>query len=165
VFQSRPGDFLDELENFRGTEEERVTQLTRGVNEFFDDSRARRVAPRLNIKKQEDALKAAELFYLTSKTRWNRELKKEKISDRDYLDPLYDCFRAGSYEVLLAQNDEQRDAAHKKFTHAFNSINDGMEKALGRIDKSYELVVLQNKAIYIENSDKVYAFLKAKREY
>jgi len=160
-----PGAILDDLKKIEYVEEDvKISKLTEGVNKLFSDFRSKGIVLVFNTKEIKNKQKAAELFYLTSKTRWDQELKKEKMVDFDFIDAMHDCHRAGTLDLLSAENDEQREAAFQRYQKSFDYINSKLQDGLGRLDKSYHLNFFKIQTIKMSDSDKVYEFLKSKLE-
>jgi len=106
-------------------------------------------------------LKRALLLYETSTARWSREMKKEKITDREPIAAMEEAFIAGTLDYEYSKADERRAAALSRLEKAYNSINEGMDNGLGKLDKAYEHFISRNK-IKIEGSDKVTEALKTR---
>jgi len=160
-----PGAILDDLKKIEYVEEDvKISKLTEGVNKLFSDFRSKGIVLTFNTKEIKNKQKAAELFYLTSKTRWDQEIKKETMADLDFIDAMHDSHRAGTLDLLSAETDEQKEAAFQRYQKSFDYINGKLQNGLGRLDKSYHLNFFKNKAIVMSDSDKVYEFLKSKFE-
>ncbi len=156
-----PGDILDDIKQIDYVEDDvKIAKMTEGVNKVYDDLRTRKVILQLKIDKIDDRKKAAQLFYLTSKTKWAQEMKKEKIAERDFLNPIQDCYRAGSLDVLAAETDEQREAALKRFEDAFSNINKGLDNGLSTLDKAYFQTLFRVKSVAIDGQEKVFELLR-----
>ncbi len=161
ISKGKIGDVQDELENIKGiNNEEKIRLLTAGMNAVFYDMRARKTGLRLNLPAKEDKLKAAKLFYLTSKTRWDEEMKKEDYTQCEFVDSMHDCLRAGSFDLLAAENDEEREQAFQRFEKAYSPINDKMKNSFGRLDTYFAFVILKNKSTHIVDAEKVHELLK-----
>jgi len=167
--KKKTGDLLAELDNIKGmTGDEKLLMLAKGINELYAEFRKTNLRAGVEALSKEDKLSAAKMFYATARAYWKEEMKKEKASDRNFVYPAYACFVAGGFEIIAAESDSEKNTACKTLEKEYNSINNNFENALGRLDAAFQRIVLNNKSVHVEDSEKVHAILKsfyAKKEF
>lgn len=158
--KGKPGDVLEELKELPIDENKLYARLAEGVDGVYNDLRTRKAVVQLKIEKKEDMRKAAKLFYLVSKTTWSEEMKKEKLTDRGFSNPLQNCYRAGSLDILASENADELKSALNRFEESFQNINKGLDNGLSTLDKAYFQSVFRAKTLAIFGQEKVMEILK-----
>jgi hypothetical protein len=162
----KTGSILDDLEKINLDEKEKISNLVKGMHSAYDEARSLKILVRVRAETKEDRLKAAKLFYLSSKIGWDEEMKKENANDRNFIYPMHDVMRAGSFDLLAAETDEERAAAFKRFEQAYEAINKGMDNAFGELSKYYKFIILTRKSVPMADgeAEKVHEMLKQRYE-
>jgi hypothetical protein len=157
------GSVIDELDLLKNVKAEtKRAMFADAVVSVIEDLRAAKKAPIFNSATREDSRKIAELFYLVSEVQWSKELKKDNVFDRNFIQPMYTLFMAATTEYALAETDDERESALQRFDKLYNSLNSGMNNELGRADRTYNRIVIENKRIAVPGTDKFYEALKTK---
>ena len=160
----QPGRAMEELNKLPGNAEKKIELLAAGMELSYKEARAVNTRLKIEATTREDKLKAADFLYEISKHRWANEMKKEKYLERDWFLAQYECFFAGSFDLLAAENDEQRLKAFKRFDSAFEEINKGLNDGLGKLENVYHFSVNKKKLIGIDEGEKIYEMLKELRK-
>lgn len=155
------GAVMNELELLKNVKPEvKSEKLAEAVFAAIDEMKKMGRKPAFKSESPEDAKKAVELFYMTADALWSREMKKEKIVDRNFVHPMNAVFLAGTLDYQVSATDEQRETALQRLEKEYGKINTGMDNALYKLAQQYYLVVIQNKRIIVDNAEKFYNVLK-----
>ena len=154
--QGSIGHVLDELKVI--PEYLKEPKLIDTVIDLLDERRKMGLRPK-QTPDHAGNLKVALLLYQTSAERWAREMKKEDMTDRNYVAAVEEAFIAGVLDYHCAKTDEGRASALRRLEGTYNLINSGMDNGLGRLDKMFEHTVTRNK-ITVEGADIVSEALK-----
>lgn len=159
--QGKLGHVLDEMDELKEVPEDvKRPKIIDAVIALLDTRRKMGLRPKQTLDPVEN-LKKALLLYETSTVRWAREMKKERMVDRDHLAAMEEAFIAGALDYNYSQTDERRSAALKRLETAYNSINGGLDNGLGKLDKAYEHFIKIGRT-KVEGADKVSEALKAR---
>ncbi len=104
----------------------------------FDEFAKKGVSLSFITQTPEQSRKLAQVLYLTSSLGWEEEMKKEKITDRNYTQPLQQLFWGAAFDFLGAKTEDEKEQVLKRLENGYDPINKGLEDGLGTLEKVYE---------------------------